>query len=156
VRFYSGDEVRVVRNIRNDGSFKDVAKGELIVAAGEPGIVRSFGYFLQDQVIFQVYFPRLEQVVGVRDSEVIDSSLEWIPCLFRSLDIAQLTVTLTMRGKIAARKGDLVEVKRVSRNRYTGKIEYLIEVAKERIWLDSKTLMSPVKTEHRKEVPHYG
>lgn len=44
-RFESGDAVRVVRNIRNDGSFQDRDKGDLLVEAGSVGIVRSYGYF---------------------------------------------------------------------------------------------------------------
>ncbi|PMH44845.1 nitrogen fixation protein NifZ [Vibrio sp. 10N.286.49.B3] len=142
-RFFSGSDVRVVRNIRNDGSFKSSIKGDLLVPEGEVGIVKSYGYFLQDQVIYQIYFPNIDQVVGVRDTEVIASHLEWIPCLFRSLEMAQLTVSLKMRGEIVAEVGDLIEVKRVFRDLETGKIEYLIDLANERVWLDSKALTLP-------------
>lgn len=155
-RFYSGSEVRVVRNIRNDGSFKASNKGDLLVTAGEIGYVRSFGYFLQDQVIYQVYFPKIELVVGVRDSEVIDSELDWIPCLFRSLELAQLTVSLKMHGEIVAKSGDLVEVKRIHRDLESGKIEYLIELNSERIWLDSKVLTLPQNLPHQQEQIRYG
>jgi nitrogen fixation protein NifZ len=155
-RFYSGSKVRVVRNIRNDGSFKTCDKGDLLVAAGEVGIVRSFGYFLQDQVIYQVYFPEIELVVGVRDSEVIDHSLDWVPCLFRSLDLAQLTVSLKMRGEMVAKSGEIVEVKRVHRDLKTGKLEYLLELNSERIWLDSKTLTLPQNLTHKQEPIRYG
>ncbi|MDB1124151.1 nitrogen fixation protein NifZ [Vibrio algarum] len=55
-RFSAGDEVRVVRNIRNDGSFSGLDKGDLLVEQGEIGEVRSSGYFLQDQVVYQVFF----------------------------------------------------------------------------------------------------
>jgi nitrogen fixation protein NifZ len=128
VRFASGDEVRVIRNIRNDGSFTQLDKGELLVEAGLLGIVRSYGYFLQDQIIFQVFFPSINRVVGVRDNEVIGANLKWVPCHFHSLDKATLKLALSMHQEIIARKGDLVEVQRSYRNLEDGSLDYEILV----------------------------
>lgn len=155
-RFINGSRVRLVRNIRNDGSFRDSAKGELLVAEGEIGIIKSSGYFLQDQVIYQVYFPDIKKTVGVRDNEVIDSELPWIPCQFRSLEQAQLTLSLKMRGEIIANKGDLVEVYRVFRDLETGGVEYLVNVANERVWLDAKLLTLPLKPLHIQGAINHG
>jgi nitrogen fixation protein NifZ len=145
IRFEAGEEVRVVRNIRNDGSFKLVDKGELLVKAGSLGIVRTYGYFLQDQIIFQVYFPDINEVVGIRDTELIKSHLEWVPCLFRSMDMAALRVSLSMQQKIIASKGDLVEVYRVHRNLDDGTIEYEIKLKDLIFRLDSQVLELPEK-----------
>jgi nitrogen fixation protein NifZ len=142
-RFPSGSEVRVVRNVRNDGSFAGKEKGELLIGQGETGVVRSSGYFLQDQVIYEVFFPNQNRIIGVRDSEVIDAALEWVPCQFRSLDKACLTLALKMRGEIIAVKGDIVEVQRVYRDLDTGKLEYEISVAGHLIRLDSRALQEP-------------
>ncbi len=129
-RFLSGHEVRIVRNIRNDGSFIDCDKGALLVEQGSVGIVRSSGYFLQDQIIYQVFFPEINRVIGVRDTEVIDATLDWVPCEFHSLDKAQLTLSLKMKDEIIAKKGDIVEVQRVYRDLHNGALEYEIEVEK--------------------------
>jgi nitrogen fixation protein NifZ len=147
IRFDSGEEVRVVRNIRNDGSFKALEKGDLLIEAGELGVVRTYGYFLQDQIIFQVYFPRINQVVGIRDTELIKSNLEWIPCLFRSLDSAQLRVSLSMNKQIIASKGDMVEVYRVYRNLDDGTLEYEVYVGEHLFRLSSNVLALPQSVE---------
>ncbi|MHA2936832.1 nitrogen fixation protein NifZ [Vibrio sp. RC27] len=148
IRFEAGEEVRVVRNIRNDGSFKHVPKGELLIEAGEAGIVRTYGYFLQDQIIFQVYVPRLNEVVGVRDTELIKSDLEWIPCLFRSMDIAQLTVSLSMNKEVIAKKGDTVEVYRVHRDLADGALEYEVSVDDNLFRIGSRYLVVPFNDKH--------
>lgn len=139
-RFVTGDEIRVIRNIRNDGSYGSMDKGNLLVAAGETGEVRGSGYFLQDQVIYQVYFPKSNRIIGVRDSEVIDSKLDWIPCLFRSLDKARLKLALKMKESIIACKGDVVEVQRVYRDLESGKLEYEIAVAEYLFRVDARVL----------------
>ena len=125
-RFECGDQVRVVRNIRNDGSYNDMAKGELLVEQGETGYVRDAGYFLQDQVIYRVFFPHSNRMVGVRDTEVIAAGLDWEPCLFRVSDHAQLRLSLKVKEKIIASKGDRVEIEEVKRHLESGRLEYLI------------------------------
>ncbi len=147
IRFEAGEEVRVVRNIRNDGSFQNVDKGELLIEAGEIGIVRTYGYFLQDQIIFQVFFPSINEVVGIRDNELIKSHLEWVPCLFRSLDRAMLNVSLSMDKEIIAKKGDIVEVYRVYRNLEDGSLEYEIDINDLIFRLDAKYLALPEMAE---------
>lgn len=142
-RFVTGSEVRVTRNIRNDGSFTGLEKGDLLVGQGEVGEVRSSGYFLQDQVIYQVFFPVSNRIIGVRDTEVIDAKLDWIPCLFRSLDKARLTLALKMKETIIAVKGDIVEVQRVYRDLESGRLDYEIKVADYLFRVDSRALECP-------------
>ena len=143
VRFAPGSEVRIVRNIRNDGSFQDFAKGDLLVEAGSVGIVRSYGYFLQTQVIYQVFIPTQNRVIGVRDSEVIDAALAWVPCLFRSLDKAKLTCSLRMFGEPLANKGDVIEVHRVYRDLEDGTVSFEVKFGAHLVKLDS-TRLEPV------------
>jgi len=139
-RFLSGDEIRVIRNIRNDGSFNGLEKGDLLVEQGDIGIVRGSGYFLQNQVIYQVFFPSRNRVVGIRDTEVIDAILKWVPCLFRSLDSARLTLALRVKQSVIAVKGDKVEVQRVHRNLENGQLEYEILVEKHLVKVDACVL----------------
>lgn len=143
VRFAPGSEVRIVRNIRNDGSFQQLEKGDLLVEAGSVGIVRTYGYFLQTQIIYQVFIPEQNRVVGVRDSEVIDATLEWVPCHFRSMDQAKLTCSLRMFGKPLATKGDVIEVHRVYRDLEDGSLSYEIKFGEHLVKLDS-TRLEPV------------
>ncbi len=139
-RFPSGSEIRVIRNVRNDGSFPGLNKGELLIEQGETGTVRSSGYFLQDQIIYEVYFPEKNRVVGIRETEVIDAKLDWIPCQFHSLDKARLTLALKMQGQIIAAKGDMVEVQRVYRDLDSGVLEYEIAVAGHLVRVVAKAL----------------
>ena len=140
IRFEMGDLVRVVRNVRNDGTFAGFDKGDLLVEAGQCGEVRSYGYFLQTQVIFQVFFPEVNRVVGVRDNEVIDAALPWIPCQFHSLDKARLTRSLSMQGELVASKGDVIEVQRALRNLDNGQMQYEVAIGAHTVRLDSAVL----------------
>ncbi|MCG3724274.1 nitrogen fixation protein NifZ [Vibrio cincinnatiensis] len=143
-RFEPGYKVRVIRNIRNDGSFQDRDKGELLVTSGSIGIVRSYGDFLQSQRIYQVFIEAENKVVGVRESEVIDAALPWVPCLFRSQDKAKLTCSLTMFGKPLASKGDVIDVHRAYRNLDDGSVNYDVKFGEHIIRLEASRL-TPVE-----------
>ncbi|WP_052074610.1 nitrogen fixation protein NifZ [Shewanella mangrovi] len=140
VRFAPGAEVRVVRNVRNDGSFFGIEKGELIVAEGDIGIVRKHGWFLQDQIIYDVFFPETGQLVGLRDAEVIDASLPFTPCRFRMLDFAQLTLSLASQGELLARKGDRVQVTWIDRDLTSGELSFTIKVADNEVQVPARAL----------------
>ena len=55
-RFDYGDEVRVVRNVRNDGTYPGLDVGAFLVRRGSTGYVMNVGTFLQDHVIYSVHF----------------------------------------------------------------------------------------------------
>jgi nitrogen fixation protein NifZ len=145
-KFAPGSEVRVVRSVRNDGSIHDLKKGELLISAGTVGIVRSYGYFLQTQLIYQVFIPEINRVIGVRETEVIDAALDWVPCLFRSLDKAKLKRSLQMSGKRLANRGDIIEVYRVYRNLEDGSLAYEVKFGTDHVRLDASVL-EPVTQE---------
>ncbi|MEI8633962.1 nitrogen fixation protein NifZ [Vibrio sp. PP-XX7] len=140
VRFPPGTVVRLVRNVRNDGSFTDLRKGELLVAAGTEGIIRTYGYWLQTQVIYQVFFPDVQRVIGIREAEVIDAGLEWVPCRFRVGDKARLRYTLTMQSRCLSRKGEMVDIHRVHRDLDTGQLKYEIILEGLHFHLEDKVL----------------
>ena len=48
-RFTFSEAVRVVRAIRNDGTYAGLPSGALLVRRGSIGYVRDWGVFLQDQ-----------------------------------------------------------------------------------------------------------
>jgi nitrogen fixation protein NifZ len=75
--FTFGDEVRVTRAIRNDGTMPGYARGQLLVRRGSTGFVREWGVFLQDQIIYQIHFLDGDIVVGCRGQELIPASEPW-------------------------------------------------------------------------------
>lgn len=69
--FTFGDEVRVTRAIRNDGTMPGYTRGQLLVRRGSTGFVREWGVFLQDQIIYQIHFLDGDIMVGCRAQELI-------------------------------------------------------------------------------------
>ena len=71
-RFACDDAVRVIRNIRNDGTYPGQLTGALLVRRGSIGYVRHIGVFLQDQIIYTVHFLEAgNRIVGCRETELI-------------------------------------------------------------------------------------
>ena len=94
-RFASDDEVRVIRNIRNDGTYPGQPTGALLVRRGCVGYVRHVGVFLQDQLIYTVpfviyacfrYLYLLHRETGggdpsrelIRDPHIVVAGLGWL------------------------------------------------------------------------------
>ncbi len=140
IRFDIGDEVRVVRDIRNDGSVYGKEKGELLIEAGAVGVVRSIGYFLQDQVIYQVYFPELDRSIGVRNKEVIDAQLTWQPNPFYRTEQVTLNQSLAHQGEVFADKGQQVEVVDFERDLASGKVKVQVLINQFWVWLDLQAI----------------
>ncbi len=69
-RFQVGQRVRVVRDLRNDGTFAGRRVGEELVRAGEIGWVASVGDFLQQFYIYAVFLKERGYVVGCRAKEL--------------------------------------------------------------------------------------
>ena len=59
-RYEYGDLVRVVRTVRNDGTFPGMETGDILAKAGSLGYVRNVGTFLQDQIIYAVHFTEVD------------------------------------------------------------------------------------------------
>ncbi|KGK41232.1 protein NifZ [Nitrincola sp. A-D6] len=95
-----GDEVRVIRNLRNDGSFPGVDKGQLLVRRGETGHVRNLGTFLQDQIIYTVHFIQADIQVGCREEELVPASTPWIDSRFENRDKVVAALALSLRGEV--------------------------------------------------------
>ena len=72
-RFDYGDAVRVVRTVRNDGTFPGMDTGDVLVRQGSVGHVRNVGTFLQDQIIYAVHFLEVDRTVGCREEELLDA-----------------------------------------------------------------------------------
>jgi nitrogen fixation protein NifZ len=114
--FELGDEVRVVRNVRNDGTFPGRTTGTLLIRRGSTGFVRDIGTFLQDQIIYSVHFLDQDLVVGCRQEELQDASASWTPSRFESREKVAARVPLGIRGEVLVQPGEVGEVMRVLRD----------------------------------------
>jgi nitrogen fixation protein NifZ len=114
--FEFGDEVRVVRNVRNDGTFPGRATGTLLIRRGSTGFVRDIGTFLQDQIIYSVHFLEQDLVVGCRQEELQEAAAPWTPSRFESREKVAARVPLGMRGQVLVEPGEVGEIMRVLRD----------------------------------------
>ena len=115
-KYEYGDEVRVIRNVRNDGTFPGTKTGELLVRRGSTGFVRDVGTFLQDQIIYTVHFIDTDMIVGCREGEVQPASDPWVHNLFEFREKVTPKIQLAVSGEIIAQPGDHGEILRVLRN----------------------------------------
>ncbi len=82
IRWECGDAVRLIRNIRNDGTYPGKDRGDLLMKRGRIGNIVDIGTFLQDQIIYSVHFLEENRIVGCRPEELVDIDEEWIDSLF--------------------------------------------------------------------------
>lgn len=124
-RFEYGAAVRVVRNLRNDGTYPGERTGTLLVRRGSVGYVRDVGTFLQDQLIYSVDFFDQQRMVGCREQELQPADDPWIPTRFEFRDKVTPTVNLAIRGQVVAAPGDQGEIEKVLREAENGPLYHL-------------------------------
>ncbi len=113
--FEYGTEVRIIRNVRNDGTYPGKEVGELLVRRGSTGCVYDVGTYLQDQLIYRVHFMEVGRTVGCREEELILASDEWIPNSFEFREKVIAKTTLSCGGNIIAKAGQVGEIAKVVR-----------------------------------------
>lgn len=114
-KFEYGEKVRVVRNVRNDGTYPGEPTGRLLIRRGSVGFVRDVGTFLQDQLIYSVDFLDANKRVGCREQELQLESDPWIPTRFEFRDKVTPTIPLGIQGEVIAESGDEGEIEKVIR-----------------------------------------
>ncbi|MDD4881059.1 MAG: nitrogen fixation protein NifZ [Gallionellaceae bacterium] len=119
-RFEYGDEVRVTRNVRNDGTYPGMVTGNLLVRRGSVGYVMNVGTFLQDQLIYTVNFLDQGRIVGCREEELLDAAEPWTPSKFETREKVRAQLTLAVGGEVLVPAGTEGEVMRVVRDDDTG------------------------------------
>ncbi|MBI5918522.1 MAG: nitrogen fixation protein NifZ [Nitrosomonadales bacterium] len=124
-KFEFGDEVRIIRNVRNDGTYPGMPIGELLIRRGSTGFVVNVGTFLQDQLIYSVNFLDQNKIVGFREEELIAISEQWIPSKFESREKVRSKVTLAVRGEVRASPGSDGEILKVLRDE-AGGVQYQV------------------------------
>jgi nitrogen fixation protein NifZ len=68
--FEPGQKVRALQSVRNDGTYPGVARGSMLIDAGDVGYVQSVGEFLQRYYIYAVDFYERGRIVGMRQGEL--------------------------------------------------------------------------------------
>lgn len=115
-RFEFGKSVRLIRNVRNDGTYPGMEIGEILVRRGSIGYVQNVGTFLQDQIIYSVHFLDVNKVIGCREEELINEEEPWIPSRYEFRDKVTTNKILTVNGEVIARPGDVAEILKVLRD----------------------------------------
>jgi nitrogen fixation protein NifZ len=73
--FRVGQRVRLVKAIRNDGTYPHARVGDVLVDAGSEGYVRKIGDFLQTIRVYEVNFIEEGMTFGCREAE-LENALE--------------------------------------------------------------------------------
>lgn len=105
--FAYGDEVRVTRAIRNDGTMQGFERGEVLIRRGSTGFVREWGTFLMDQIIYQVHFLDFDLVVGCRQQELLPASHPWHAGMLQFGDSVTSLQPLAVNNEVVVATGDV-------------------------------------------------
>ncbi len=115
-RWDQGDAVRVIRNVRNDGTYPGVETGDLLVRRGRIGHVRNVGTFLQDQIIYSVHFLDEGRLVGCREEELIGIDEPWVESRFEVRQKVRAARALAIRGEVRVPPGSRGEILNMERS----------------------------------------
>jgi len=115
-KYNQGEAVRLIRNVRNDGTFPGLDIGNLLVRRGSVGYVKDVGTFLQDQLIYSVHFVEDDRMVGCREEELQAESDPWHPSRFEYRDKVTPSIPLGIRGEVIAEPGSVGEIEKVLRD----------------------------------------
>lgn len=115
-RFEYGDEVRVIRNVRNDGTYPGKEVGELLLRRGSVGNVHDVGTYLQDQIIYRVYFLDTGRMVGCREEELVPAAEPWVDSIFEFRDRVATRIALSVGGEVVVPQGEVGTVMKILRD----------------------------------------
>lgn len=159
-RFDFGDQVRVTRNVRNDGTYPGMDPGNLLVRRGSVGFVMNVGTFLQDQIIYTVNFLDQDRIVGCREEELIPADEPWMPSRFETREKVQSRLNLAVGGEIKVPIGAIGEIFKVLRDGDT--VQYHVHFSGGQVLQVPESVLdtAPENTEvgarvtHREEAGH--
>ena len=72
-KFFMGQKVRLLEDIKNDGTYPYLKIGEVMIKKGSVGYIRTIGEFLQVIRVYEVHFLDAEavvEVIGCREHEL--------------------------------------------------------------------------------------
>lgn len=141
-RFDYGEAVRVVRNVRNDGTYPGCPTGELLIRRGSVGYVVNVGTFLQDQIIYSVHFVSDGRIVGCREEELLGCDEPWVPSRFEFRDKVVARLALAIDGDVVVPAGAQGEVLKVLRDA-PGGVQYHVRFPGQTLQIPEKALDAP-------------
>lgn len=115
-RWEYGEPVRLIRNVRNDGTYPGLDTGAPLVRRGSIGYVVDVGTFLQDQIIYSINFLDEGKIVGCREEELIGAEEPWIPSRFEFREMVVATKGLSVNGEVLVAVGAIGQVIKVVRH----------------------------------------
>lgn len=115
-RWECGETVRVIRNIRNDGTYPGMDTGAPLIRRGSVGHIVDIGTFLQDQIIYSIHFLDQGRIVGCREEELIGLDEEWVPSRYEFREKVKARTALAVGGEVLVPVGAVGEVIRVVRH----------------------------------------
>ena len=118
--FSYGDVVRIIRNVRNDGTYPGKEIGEPLIRRGSVGHVQNIGTYLQDYTIYSVHFLEQDMLVGCKEEELIAEDAEWIDSLYEFREKVVSKISLSVKGEVIVKPGDKGEVLKVLREHSSG------------------------------------
>ncbi|WP_298396550.1 nitrogen fixation protein NifZ [uncultured Azonexus sp.] len=110
------DSVRLIRNVRNDGTYPGLDPGAPLVRRGSIGYVVDVGTFLQDQIIYSVNFLDIDMIVGCREEELIGAEEPWTPSRFEFREKVRIIVELPVGSDAVIAEGAIGEIIKVIRD----------------------------------------
>lgn len=128
-----GSEVRLIRTVRNDGTYPGKKRGELLIKRGAVGCVYDVGTYLQDQLIYRVHFLDQSKTIGCREEELIPADAPWVTSLFEFSDKVSNRIPLSVNGDVVVSVGMEGTVMKVLRDLPSG-IHYHITFGNGRLF----------------------
>jgi nitrogen fixation protein NifZ len=119
-RFDFGDAVRVIRNVKDDGTYPGANVGQLLVRRGSVGHVVDIGTFLQDQVIYSVHFLDINRIIGCREEELIGEDDPWMPSRYEFREKVRTALPLGSRDEVLVAEQAVGEIIKVVRDAADG------------------------------------
>ena len=110
-----GDEVRVTRNVRNDGTYPGLETGAPLIRRGSVGYVQNIGTYLQEYTIYSVHFMEQDLLVGCKEEELLAADDHWVPSLYEFREKVETRIPLGMNGEVIVKQGDVGEILKVIR-----------------------------------------
>ncbi len=148
-RWQIDDEVRVIRNVRDDGTFPGADMGELLVRRGSAGLIRDIGTFLQDQIIYSVFFYTENRVVGCREEELIGLDEPWVPSRFEFREKVKSMAALKVGDAVLVQADAPGEIIKVVRDHPAGPAYHVhFETLPGRVLLIPEPMLAPLHPGH--------
>lgn len=146
-----GDRVRLTRNVRNDGTYPNMAVGNLLIKRGSLGFVMNVGTFLQDQIIYTVNFLEHGRIVGCREEELIGADETWVESRFETREKVRARIALALRGEVVVPAGTEGEVFKVLRDLPDG-VHYHIHFPGGHVLQVPETMLDAIESSLSEEV----